>query len=298
MKVVVLDAGGKRVDIERVVAEGEPVVLRGYCATWRACKRWTLEFFSNGAIAEAKLPVSLSNEEQERNTRKVDMTLRDYVLRLQHNATSSVGYLKQFDLLGLCPALHDDIDLGPFASARWGTTWAWLGGRGAVTGLHNDDENNILYQVMGQKTVTLFPHACRGSLYPTRKYDPGTECCAVDPACPNAHAHPLFCREAVQAAAVRVTLCAGDALYIPRFVYHHVACDSVSISVNHFASTTAELLRFGLPRLALEVLHRVGLYCNGYCVCHARRAPSSRQRARATVLTAAALAVVAGAALG
>ena len=64
---------------------------------------------------------------------------------------------------------------------------------------------------------TLWPRHCRPSLYPTLKYDPGTECCAVDPDAPDARRHPLFVREAVQRHARTATLRAGDALYVPRF---------------------------------------------------------------------------------
>ena len=201
-------------------------------------------------------------------------------------------YLKQIDLFALCPSLRADIDLGAFAHRRWGTTWCWVGPKGAVTGLHSDDENNILYQLRGEKVVTLFPPACRPWLYPTGKYDPGTECCAADPDAPDAAAHPAFAAS-VRARARRATLRAGDALYIPRFHYHHVRTSrGTSISVNHFASSGWELVRFGVPRLLLEVLHQMGLFRSGYCVCHAQpRADALRTiRARKALLWAAAVA--------
>ena len=85
---------------------------------------------------------------------------------------------------------------------------------------------------------------------------------------PDARRHPLFVQDAVQRCGRTATLRAGDALYVPRFCYHHVrTAAGPSISINHFASTPWELVRFGLPRLLLELLHRAGLHRSGYCVC-------------------------------
>ena len=57
------------VDIERIVADGQPVLLRGYCRRWRAFRAWELSIFERKPdLARRVLPVSLDNEEQQSRT--------------------------------------------------------------------------------------------------------------------------------------------------------------------------------------------------------------------------------------
>eukprot|EP00469_Lotharella_globosa_P016675 CAMPEP_0167830752 /NCGR_PEP_ID=MMETSP0112_2-20121227/13159_1 /TAXON_ID=91324 /ORGANISM="Lotharella globosa, Strain CCCM811" /LENGTH=54 /DNA_ID=CAMNT_0007735131 /DNA_START=1 /DNA_END=162 /DNA_ORIENTATION=+ len=46
--------------------------------------------------------------------------------------------------------------------------------------MHNDDENNVLNQIFGEKTVILYPPRARPYLRVNKKYDSGTECCDFD----------------------------------------------------------------------------------------------------------------------
>jgi len=39
----------------------------------------------------------------------------------------------------------------------------WIGPRGAVTPLHNDDFHNFFAQIVGEKEVILFPKVCNDS---------------------------------------------------------------------------------------------------------------------------------------
>jgi hypothetical protein len=50
-----------------------------------------------------------------------------------------------------------------------------MGPGGAVTGLHSDDEDNVLLQICGKKRVVLFPPSSRHLLRPNQKYDSGKQ---------------------------------------------------------------------------------------------------------------------------
>ena len=72
------------IDIEKIVADGEPVLLRGYCRHWRAYRTWDLSIFEcKKELARSVLPVSLDNEEQQSRTRKINMTVHEYALMLR-----------------------------------------------------------------------------------------------------------------------------------------------------------------------------------------------------------------------
>ena len=78
--------------------------------------------------------------------------------------------------------MKKDIDINPFSDwySTFKTTFLWIGGYGSMTGMHNDDENNVLCQIYGNKTVYLYPPSAREYLYVNSMYDSGTECCDVD----------------------------------------------------------------------------------------------------------------------
>lgn len=158
-----------------------------------------------------------------------------------------------------------------------------------MTGLHCDDEDNVLVQVSGRKRVTLVPPWQRHCCYPNRKYDEGTTCCDADAEAATGVRGGGARREAIArhpalagAAARSVVLEAGDVLFIPRYWFHQVRplrCvvnrtgggepAVVSISLNFFVSTPWQLLREGLPRWALNAAHRWLRWRRGCCVCHA-----------------------------
>jgi lysine-specific demethylase 8 len=243
-----------------------PVVLRGYARQWSAVQYWTPSFFSEqfgGAVVE----VSSNNEERE-TTHKKQVTLEEYVQALENGKGKEfVGYLKQYDLFEACPRLKECVNFSSLFPGPWayGTPWSWLGPRGAITSLHNDDENNLLAQIYGRKRAVLYSPDDRCHLYPNSKYDCGTECCDVDVGKPDLQLHPKFAK----AQAYEVILEPGDVLFIPIFWYHYVETVSTSISINYFVSTPFELARFGLVRSILWVLHVLGVYRRRDCVCHA-----------------------------
>ena len=166
------------------------------------------------------------------------------------------------------PVLRADVCPETFFSpwAVFGCCNLWIGDDDAAkTGLHNDDEHNVLCQIRGHKRVVLIAHDERDHVYPNLLYDSGTECCDVDAYSPDLKKHPLFARVAIRYEAL---LEPGDVLFIPRFWYHEVCpMGEFSVSVNYFCSTPLEQLRWGTGRAVLGCLHGLGVYKTGQCVC-------------------------------
>ena len=181
------------------------------------------------------------------------------------------AYLKQCEIgrWAKLPALRADVCPETLFSpwAVFGCCNLWIGDEEATkTGLHNDDEHNVLCQIRGQKRVVLICPSERPHLYPNELYDSGTECCDVDASLPDLRRHPLFARVRVR---YEVTLEPGEVLYIPRFWYHEVnPVGDFSVSVNYFCSTPLDQLWWGIGRAVLQCLHGAGVYKRGKCVCH------------------------------
>ena len=253
-----------------------PVLRRGFAAHWPAARKWArAAFWTKELEADVRCPIATTNEEVGA-TRKRTTTLRAYCRALlsddgggDERSKRGGAYLKQLDLTGL-PALMADLALRELFGARkpYLQPYLWIGPPGAVTGMHSDDEDNVLLCFRGTKTVLLVPPAARDDVYENGKYDEGTRCCDVDPSAPDLERHPRFRRAPVQVAVVAP----GDALFIPRYWYHHVTTGGAasSVSVNVFASSRWEMIREGSWRAAGRFAHeQIGLWPE--CVCHDQR---------------------------
>ncbi|MGW0434342.1 cupin-like domain-containing protein [Micromonospora sp. NPDC003197] len=102
-----------------------------------------------------------------------------------------------------------------------------LGPAGTVTGLHHDNMNILLCQVMGRKHVRLVPSYQRARVYPR-----GGTYSHVDAAQPDLDQHPAY----GQATVLEGVLQPGDALLVPAGWWHWVRALDVSatVSLHHF----------------------------------------------------------------
>ena len=96
---------------------------------------------------------------------------------------------------------------------------------------HYDMLPNLLAQVIGQKTVTLFPPCAEPYLYVK-----GTSSRVDDLVSPNREAFPLYA--AAEGMRRTLQLRAGEVLFIPPLWFHHTLSgdDSLSLAVNAFYS--------------------------------------------------------------
>ena len=102
-------------------------------------------------------------------SRTEDVTLGRFVEKLRGDPRA--GYLKQ------CPLEDLGCRWSLRAHAPFLTSWVqetaflWVGGADATTGLHSDDEDNVLIVTHGSKHVLLHPPSSRRHLDPNPRYD-------------------------------------------------------------------------------------------------------------------------------
>ena len=160
-------------------------------------------------------------------------------------------YLAQIELKELSPILLEDIDTHP-AICKTGQgdlyrTQLWLNGAsGNFSECHYDPFNNLLCQLYGEKTVTLYDcpepsdamYPAKGTVQKNTSAIPfgallreadGQGQMEVD-----RNAFPLFYDISKKTQYGPITLKPGDAIFIPFKYWHFIHSPSVSLSVNHW----------------------------------------------------------------
>jgi len=226
----------------RVVARGEPLVLRGVIRDWPAITAWTPEGLEK-RLGSLELRFKYSRTHQHPNFHAAGkaetfavkpLLFRDFLDRVQNGPVAErANYLftgdEQFvwrrrnDQIetnpGLLPLLEDITLPECIPEQALYTVWAWFSGKGVRTWLHYDNNgcHNINAQVRGSKRAVLFPPT---DLEHVPLFDPAQNpaynCSALDIEAPTKE----------QAAALEkahpwtAELDAGDVLFIPAHWLH------------------------------------------------------------------------------
>ncbi|WP_247333941.1 cupin-like domain-containing protein [Bradyrhizobium sp. 147] len=214
-----------------------PVVLRGGCAAWSACQRWSPQYFEQAA-GSLTVPVKTLNTG---DIKVSPWRLAEYVRFIMERPpradevssnAEAIPYCHDIPLLGLVEALAADCQpfpanlLSPWYRQHW---WRYsqffMGPAGTVTPLHFDSllSHNLFFQIYGSKTFIIIP-ANQAELCGRR----GWRWFDVDPERPDYGRFPQYRR----ATPVAITVSAGDMLYMPPGTLHHVRSLSASISFN------------------------------------------------------------------
>lgn len=225
-----------------------PVLVRGACAAWSACQRWSPQYFDQVAGSLAVPVKTLKN-----GTIKVSSwRLAEYVRFIMEQPPAGGGvasdpgaipYCHDIPLLGLVESLAADCRpfpanlLSPWYRRHW---WRYsqffMGPAGTVTPLHFDSllSHNLFFQIYGAKQFTILPanQAAHCGRRGWRWFD-------VDPEQPDYVRFPQY----RQTTPLVVTVGAGDMLYMPPGTLHHVRSLSSSISFNIDWHTNWSVLR-------------------------------------------------------
>lgn len=209
----------------RWLIPGEPVVLTGIVPDWRAHDLWGLEPFRQRLAGTVLTVNSAATAEWRYDTHRVGhIDMPSFLDDLANHFAVQVPVLPQ------APWVLDDIELPPYFPEEelLGLNF-WLQGAGAVTHLHWDGTPGLLALVRGEKRLHLYAPEQHPFLYPAPRAG-GTEVnwSEVDVLRPNPTRFPEFGRAEPRV----VTLRAGEVLFIPRHVWHHVHTTEVSIGVN------------------------------------------------------------------
>jgi hypothetical protein len=206
----------------------EPVLMPGALAHLPATARWSLDHL--GARAP-DLAVRVKTGDVARGV-TTTMRMEDYCRRAVDPDVEDPGYLHDVPLLALIPEMRRDLEpfptglLSPFFRHRW---WQFpqffVGPAGAVTPLHFDTlvTHNLFFQFEGTKRFVMVDAADRD-----RCYTYNWRWARVDPEDPDLERFPRF-------RGVRLRSCvveAGDLLYMPPGMLHHVTSLTPSVSFN------------------------------------------------------------------
>ncbi|MCK1694248.1 cupin-like domain-containing protein [Bradyrhizobium sp. 144] len=222
-----------------------PVLLRGACANWSACHRWSPEYFEQVA-GSLTVPVKTIHKGEIRVSSWRMAEYARFIMERQEagdHVSEELPYCHDIPLLGLVESLAGDCQ--PFPTnflSRWYRRHWWrysqffMGPAGTVTPLHFDTllSHNLFFQIYGAKQFILLPpsevtHCARRGW---RWFD-------VDPEHPDYGRFPQY----KQATPTVITVNAGDVLFFPAGTLHHVRSLSASISFAIDFHTKQSVLR-------------------------------------------------------
>ena len=239
---------GAGVDIAKLLAAGEPVVIPGLVASWpmvalarrgpAALGAYLLARDTGAPVPVMETPpayggrfcyaAGLHDYSFTKRYRPLGETL-DRISRANDQTDSSVIAIQMLSLADHAPGVLVDnpMPLLPGDSRPN----LWLGGR-VRTQIHHDPDHNLACVVAGRRRFLLFPPEQVGNLYigPPDRPPPLS---LVDPEAPDLARFPRFA-QAMRAAWV-AHLGPGDALLMPRLWWHHVtSLDPYNAMVNYW----------------------------------------------------------------
>ena len=241
-------------DFAAIVAAETPVVIKGLFDDWVALAAGRhspgrLNAYLAGMDRGAAVPVmeaparaagrfAYRADMREFTFTKRTAPLRDTLVRIEGLIGQANAPTVAIQMLPLADALPEFIRQNPMPllPADIGPK-LWLGG-GVKTQTHNDRDHNLACVIAGRRRFTLFPPDQVANLYIGPPGNP-PPLSLVDPENPDFNRFPRF-REALAAARVAL-LEPGDAIFIPKYWWHHVASlDPYNAMVNYWWGDTAK----------------------------------------------------------
>jgi len=234
-------------DFADVMASGEPAIVKGLFATWPALAAGmqsaaTLNAYFKRLDRGAAAPVmeaparhlgqfaygpDLREFTFTKRTARLGPTLdRIESLTRQHDAPTVAVQMLRLD-----QAMPDFVAQNPMPALPGIGPRLWLGGA-VHTRTHNDRDDNLACVIAGRRRFVLFPPEQVSNLYIGPPDNP-PPLSLVDPEAPDLTRFPHY-RDAIAAARVAL-LEPGDALFMPRYWWHHVtSLDPYNAMVNYW----------------------------------------------------------------
>ncbi len=173
--------------------------------------------------------------------------IRDYLGQLEADEKSyeenrtteqlpTVAYMSQHCLFHQVPELAKKIQVPGYLLGKLkpdtGAVNAWVGTADTKTALHRDPYSNLLTQTTGFKYVRLYDVSESSKLYPEKSLRDGNSNTftksSVVVETPDLKRHPKF----ADASYFETILAPGDALFMPKGMWHYVRALTPSVSVN------------------------------------------------------------------
>jgi lysine-specific demethylase 8 len=221
------------------VHRATPVVIADVATSWPATTRWTLpalrERFGDAKVQLMRAPGGRVDYAGRGGTTYDPSTIGRYIEALAAGAADP-GYL--VTMWEELPAdLRADV-LWPAlcGAARWSQSTLWFGPEGIVSPMHFDVPDNLYVVVRGRKRFTLVAPKDSWNVRPMSLLSGQAQYAQVDPERPEADARYAGARPWV------AELGSGDALYIPRFWWHHARGLELTLAVNFWWANGAGAL--------------------------------------------------------
>ncbi|MDB5679332.1 cupin-like domain-containing protein [Sphingomonas bacterium] len=230
-----------------IIASSEPAIVRGLFATWPALAAGmqspaTLNAYFKRLDCGVAVPV-MEAPARHRGQFAYGPDLREFTFTkrtapLGHTLDRIESLAGQDDvptvaiqMLRLDQAMPDFVAQNPMPALPGIGPRLWLGGA-VHTRTHNDRDDNLACVIAGRRRFVLFPPDQVSNLYIGPPDNP-PPLSLVDPEAPDLARFPRY-RDAIAAARVAF-LEPGDALFMPRYWWHHVtSLDPYNAMVNYW----------------------------------------------------------------
>ncbi|MEO8388118.1 cupin-like domain-containing protein [Polaromonas sp.] len=244
-----------------------PCVMRGAALQWPATQRWTFDYLATRG-GDRPVKLVLGNRELG-ETGFVLSTFRACVGSLASNGPiwgegASTAHLKEFDLLHEFPALRTDVDTQALLPPRSHvSSSAWIGPRGAHTGLHYDLLDNLAVLLRGAKRFYLArPGVVESQGALSSKYDRWARLADIG-------IQGLAARKLPEASLFVADLHPGDAIYVPKGWWHEVVNLESSIFLGGFFGSVPSVVGLWLLTGTRQLIHDATPFPGRRCTCHA-----------------------------
>lgn len=260
----------KRAFHETYVRSNKPVIITGVMHDWPAMTKWTPVYLKQIG-GDYPINLEFGNVLQEVASFQywtfgeyIDWIISQTGSRPSTPVQERIPYLGQFEIFNAFPRLKEDVKNQMLWYRKVYTHYvAWIGPRGARTGLHMDRVNNLHGLIYGRKRWLLYPPDQSRLVYPSRKYDIFARVSSVDVENPDLNRYPRF----AEARPLEAVLNSGELLFVPKGWWHYVCNLDVSISVACWGFTLWDLASVLVPEAIRRTLHDIGLYRRGNCTC-------------------------------
>jgi hypothetical protein len=241
-------------DFAALVASETPVVIKGLFDDWVALAAGRhspgrLNAYFAGMDRGAAVPVmeaaaraagrfAYRADMREFTFTKRSASLRETLARIERLIGHENAPTVAIQMMPIADSLPEFIRQNPMPllPAEVGPK-LWLGGA-VKTQTHNDRDHNLACVIAGRRRFLLFPPDQVANLY-IGPLDNPPPLSLVDPENPDFDRFPRF-REAMASARVAL-LEPGDAIFIPKYWWHHVASlDPYNAMVNYWWGNTAK----------------------------------------------------------
>lgn len=217
-----------------------PVIMTGVIDHWPALTKWVDCNYFLRLAGLRTVPIEMGRKYTDHEWTQKLMTIEDFIKNhvLKDNL-NCLGYLAQYQLFDHIPELLKDITRPDYLSFAANENDieinSWYGPRGTVSPLHQDCKHNLFTQVVGEKSIYLFPPSDTDNLYPHNE-DLLSNTAIIDPRHNNYVLFPKY----ANARGQHCILKPGEMLFVPKNWWHFVEALTICFSVSFWWSKTVE----------------------------------------------------------